>query len=101
LEKINHWTAYWIISCLVNVHPKRWRIIAVYWYTTPSDYCPWFHNNSQRAFTINPIPTWYMVTSHTTLRAQCGEQRSRHKETQTVAVGFTHKKTITVMGIRL
>jgi hypothetical protein len=33
---------------------QRWPIIATYWYTNPSQYCPWFHNTSQRQFPVNP-----------------------------------------------
>jgi hypothetical protein len=36
-----------------NISLKRWQIIAVYWYTAPSQYCPWFYNTSQREFPIN------------------------------------------------
>jgi len=43
----------------------------------------------------------FMASSHTTSTAQYGEQPSRHKETHTVASVFTHKRTITVTGIRL
>jgi hypothetical protein len=42
----------------------------------------------------------FMASSHTTSTAQSGEQPSRHTESHTVAVVFTHKKTTTVMGIR-
>jgi hypothetical protein len=30
------------------------QIIPMYWYTTPSQYCPWFHNTSHRQFPVHP-----------------------------------------------
>jgi len=43
----------------------------------------------------------FLASSHTTSTAQSAEQPSRHKESHTDAAAFTHKRTITVMGIRL
>jgi hypothetical protein len=47
------------------------------------------------------MPKIFLASSHTTSTAQSGEQLSRHKESHTVAAVFTHKRPITVTGIRL
>jgi len=41
------------------------------------------------------------IITDITSTTQSGEQPSRQNESQTVAAVFTHKITITVMGIRL
>jgi hypothetical protein len=43
----------------------------------------------------------FLASSHTTSTAQPGEQPSRHKKSHTAAAVFIHKRTVTVMGIRL
>ena len=43
----------------------------------------------------------FLASRHNTTAAQSGEQPSRHKQSHTVAEVFTHKRTITVMGITL
>jgi hypothetical protein len=32
------------ISCILNMGLERRPTIAAYWYTTASQYCPWFHD---------------------------------------------------------
>ena len=41
----------------------------------------------------------FLASSHTTSTAQSVEEPSRHKKSHTVPAVFTHKRTITVMGI--
>ena len=53
-KKLNNEEPNGLIACGINLDVHRWQIRAMYWYTAPSQYCPWFHNMSQRQFPIHP-----------------------------------------------
>jgi hypothetical protein len=53
-KKLNNKDPNGFTACGINLCLCRWQIRAMYWYTAPSQYCPWFHNTSQRQFPIHP-----------------------------------------------
>lgn len=54
LKELNNEGPNGFIACGINLCLRKWQIRAMYRYTAPSQYCPWFHNTSQRQFPIHP-----------------------------------------------